>query len=235
MAKKAELIVALDVPSREAMEAKLAELPDSIGWYKVGLELFCAEGPAVLEPLRRRGKRIFLDLKFHDIPRTVGNAVRTAAAHGVNLMTVHAIGGRAMLEEAARAAASCENPPRLVAVTTLTSLGQEDFSDLGIGRTVSEQALELGRLAIGSGIDGLVTSAHEAKVLREAFPDALLVTPGIRLPQGDVGDQKRVATPSFAVGQGATHLVVGRPIVQAEDPVAATAAMLNDMNSQGEE
>jgi len=227
---KADLIVALDVPNAVAMEAKLRELPDFIAWYKVGLEIFCAEGPAALEPLKKRGKKIFLDLKLHDIPRTVGHAVTTAAAHGVNLMTVHAIGGRAMLEEAAKAAAVCENPPKLVAVTTLTSLGQDDFTDLGIGRTVSEQALALGRLAISSGIDGMVTSAHEAKVLRAEFPDALLVVPGIRMPEGDVGDQKRVATPSFAVEQGATHLVVGRPIVQAEDPTAAATAMLNDMN-----
>lgn len=227
---KAELIVALDVPNAEAMEAKLQELPDFIEWYKVGLELFCAEGPAVLEPLKKRGKKIFLDLKLHDIPRTVGHAVKTAAAHGVNLMTVHAIGGRAMLEEAAKAAKECKNPPKIVAVTTLTSLSHDDFKDLGIDRTVAEQALELGRLAISSGIDGLVTSAHEAKVLRAEFPDAILVVPGIRMPEGDVGDQKRVATPSFAVEQGATHLVVGRPIVQAEDPVAAATAIFENMN-----
>jgi len=227
---KAELIVALDVPNAEVLEAKLQELPDFIEWYKVGLEIFCAEGPAALEPLKKRGKKIFLDLKLHDIPRTVGHAVKTAAAHGVNLMTVHAVGGRAMLEEAAKAAAECENPPKLVAVTTLTSLSQNDFKDLGIDRTVSEQALELGRLAISSGIDGMVTSAHEAKVLRAEFPDALLVTPGIRMPEGDVGDQKRVATPSFAVQQGATHLVVGRPIVQSDDPIASATAIVNDMN-----
>ena len=228
--KKADLIVALDVPNAEAMEEKLQEMPDFIEWYKVGLELFCAEGPAVLEPLKKRGKKIFLDLKLHDIPRTVGHAVKTAAAHGVNLMTVHAIGGRAMLEEAAKAAAECENPPKLVAVTTLTSLSQDDFRDLGIDRTVSEQAVELGRLSISSGIDGMVTSAHEAKALHDAFPEAILVTPGIRMPEGDVGDQKRVATPSFAVEQGATHLVVGRPIVQAADPVAAATAIIEDMN-----
>ena len=227
---KAELIVALDVPNAEAMEQKLQQMPDLIEWYKVGLELFCAEGPAVLEPLKKRNKKIFLDLKLHDIPRTVGNAVKTAAEHGVNLMTVHAIGGRAMLEEAAKAAKECTNPPKLVAVTTLTSLSQDDFKDMGIDRTVSEQAIELGRLAISSGIDGMVTSAHEAKVLREVFPDAILVTPGIRMPEGDVGDQKRVATPSFAVEQGATHLVVGRPIVQADDPTASATAIVEDMN-----
>jgi orotidine-5'-phosphate decarboxylase len=226
---KPALIVALDVPTKKEMEETLDRLPDCIEWYKVGLEIFCAEGPDILAPLKARNKKIFLDLKLHDIPRTVANAVKTAAAHGVNLMTVHAIGGRAMLEAAAEAARECDNPPKLVAVTTLTSLSQDDFHDLGINRTVSEQALALGELAISSGIDGMVTSAHEAAALRERFPEALLVTPGIRMPEGDVGDQKRVATPAFAVEQGATHLVVGRPIVQAANPAAATEAILRNM------
>ena len=224
-----KMIVALDVPNGEAMRSTLSSMPDSIEWYKVGLELFCSEGPSVLEPLQEQNKSIFLDLKLHDIPRTVGNAVKTAAEHGVNLMTVHAVGGRAMLEEASEAAASCAIPPKLVAVTTLTSLNQDDFSDLGVNRTVEEQALALGELAITSGIDGLVTSAHEAHALRKAFPEALLVTPGIRMPSGDVGDQKRVATPSFAIKQGATHIVIGRPIVQATDPILATSIILDDM------
>lgn len=228
---KPVLIVALDVPTLQEMEEVLTRLPDSIEWYKVGLELFCAEGPAILEPLKKRNKKIFLDLKLHDIPRTVANAVKTAASHGVNLMTVHAIGGRAMLEAAAEAARECSNPPKLVAVTTLTSLSQEDFTDLGIARSVSGQALALGELAISSGIDGLVTSAHEAGALRKKFPHALLVTPGIRMPGGDVADQKRVATPSFAVQQGATHLVVGRPILQAENSSAAAAAIFADIKN----
>lgn len=226
-----DLIVALDVPSVEEMEAALNRLPEEIEWYKVGLELFCAEGPGVLAPLQQRNKKIFLDLKLHDIPRTVANAVKTAAGHGVNLMTVHAVGGRAMLEAAAEAARECSNPPKLVAVTTLTSLNQDDFTDLGISRSVSEQATALGNLAIRSGIDGLVTSAHEARPLRDLFPKALLVTPGIRMPGGETGDQKRVATPSFAVRQGATHLVVGRPILQADDPSAAVAAILADIKN----
>lgn len=228
---KPALIVALDVPSAKEMEKALDRLPDAIEWYKVGLELFCAEGPAVLEPLKKRNKKIFLDLKLHDIPRTVAHAVKTAASHGVNLMTVHAIGGRAMLEAAAQAARECANPPKLVAVTTLTSLSQEDFIDLGIARSVSNQALALGELAISSGIDGLVTSAHEAGALRKKFPHALLVTPGIRMPEGDVGDQKRVATPAFAVQQGATHLVVGRPILQAENPTAVAVAIFADIKN----
>ncbi len=227
----AELIVALDVPTAAAMEEKLQTMPDTIEWYKVGLELFCAEGPKCLEPLQKRGKKIFLDLKLHDIPRTVANAVKTAAEHGVNLMTVHAIGGRAMLEAAAEAAKECANPPKIVAVTTLTSLSQDDFVDLGINRQVSEQALALGELAISSGIDGMVTSAWEVKALREKFPEAVLVTPGIRMADGDVGDQKRVATPGFAVKEGASHLVVGRPILQAENPVEAAAKIIADMNA----
>jgi orotidine-5'-phosphate decarboxylase len=226
---KPALIVALDVPTQLEMEAALERLPDAIEWYKVGLELFCAEGPSVLDPLKKRNKKIFLDLKLHDIPQTVANAVKTAASHGVNLLTVHAIGGRAMLEAAAKAAAECDNPPKIVAVTTLTSLSQDDFSDLGIQRTVAEQAVALGHLAISSGIDGMVTSAHEAAALRKAFPDALLVTPGIRMPDGDIGDQKRVATPAFAVKQGASHLVVGRPIMHADDPAAVTADFLADI------
>jgi orotidine-5'-phosphate decarboxylase len=228
---KPALIVALDVPTLKEMEETLDRLPDTIEWYKVGLELFCAEGPAILDPLKKRNKKIFLDLKLHDIPRTVANAVKTAASHGVNLMTVHAIGGRAMLEAAAEAARECANPPKLVAVTTLTSLSQEDFTDLGIARSVSEQALALGELAISSGIDGMVTSAHEAGALRKKFPQALLVTPGIRMPGGDVGDQKRVATPAFAVQQGATHLVVGRPILQADNPATVAAAVFADIKS----
>jgi orotidine-5'-phosphate decarboxylase len=228
---KPALIVALDVPTVMEMEKALDRLPDTIEWYKVGLELFCAEGPSVLEPLKKRNKKIFLDLKLHDIPRTVAHAVKTAASHGVNLMTVHAIGGRAMLEAAAEAARECTNPPKLVAVTTLTSLSQDDFVDLGIVRSVSDQALALGELAISSGIDGLVTSAHEAGALRKKFPQALLVTPGIRMPEGDVGDQKRVATPAFAVQQGATHLVVGRPILQAENPASVAGAIFADIKN----
>jgi len=225
------LIVALDVPTAKEMEEALDRLPDTIEWYKVGLELFCAEGPAILEPLKKRNKKIFLDLKLHDIPRTVANAVKTAAGHGVNLMTVHAVGGKAMLEAAAEAARECANPPKLVAVTTLTSLSQEDFTDLGIARSVADQALALGKLAISSGIDGLVTSAHEAGALRKKFPQALLVTPGIRMPGGEIADQKRVATPAYAVQQGATHLVVGRPILQADDPAAAAAAVFADIKN----
>lgn len=229
--KQPALIIALDVPDRAAMESALDSLPDTLSWVKVGLELFCAEGPSILDPLKERGLNIFLDLKLHDIPQTVANAVRTAASAGADLMTVHAIGGQAMLEAAANAARSCPHAPKLVAVTTLTSLSQDDLTQLGIGRSLADQALALGTLAIGAGIDGLVTSVHEVASLRAQFADALLVTPGIRLPGGDIGDQKRISTPSDAVRQGATHLVAGRPVLHAEDPAVAFDAFMQDMKS----
>jgi orotidine-5'-phosphate decarboxylase len=224
---KPEIIVALDVPAAAAVPPLLRKLPPELSWFKIGLELFTAEGPDIVRLLAGQGKRIFLDLKFHDIPRTTANAVTSAGKLGVNLMTVHAIGGRSMLEAAAEAAQAL-GPlrPRLVAVTTLTSLNQADFADLGIQRTVAEQALALTRLAVESSIDGVVTSVHEAAALRRTFgPVPLLVTPGIRPAGADVGDQKRVATPALAVEAGASYLVIGRPIVEAPDPMAAARAI----------
>lgn len=224
---KPEIIVAVDVPSSAEVIPLLNKLPGQLIWYKVGLELFSAEGPAVLAPFSLRKKHIFLDLKLHDIPRTVFNAVTSAAKLGVNLMTVHAIGGRAMLKAAAEAAeAFGPNRPRLVAVTTLTSLNQDDFVDLGIQRTVADQALALTDLALSCGIDGVVTSVLEAPLLRRKFGNApILVTPGIRPSGADVGDQKRVATPAIAVQAGSTYLVIGRPIVEAADPLRTTQAI----------
>ncbi len=224
---KPEIILAVDVPTAKDVAPLLIKLPDQLIWFKVGLELFTAEGPAILAPFTARQKHIFLDLKLHDIPRTVANAVTAAAKLGVNLMTVHAIGGRAMLKAAAEAAAAFgPNRPRLVAVTTLTSLNQDDFTDLGIQRTVADQALALTDMALACGIDGVVTSVHEAPLLRRTFgPNPILVTPGIRPSGADVGDQKRVATPANAVEAGSTYLVVGRPIVEAPDPFKATLAI----------
>jgi orotidine-5'-phosphate decarboxylase len=224
---KPEIIVALDVPNAAVLPTLLGKLPPELAWFKVGLELFAAEGPAVVAILRRQRKRIFLDLKFHDIPRTVANAVTSAAKLGVDLMTVHAIGGRAMLSAAAEAAAAQgAERPRLVAVTTLTSLNQEDFSDLGISRSVADQALALTQVALESGIDGVVTSVHEAAALRRKFgAKPILVTPGIRPAGAAVGDQKRVATPTLAVQAGASYLVVGRPIVEDASPRQAAAAI----------
>jgi orotidine-5'-phosphate decarboxylase len=228
-----QLIVALDFPSLQALQSGLQALPPAVSFGKIGLELFTAEGESALKPLAERGLSLFLDLKFHDIPRTVARAVQSASRLGASLLTVHACGGRDMLRAAADAAAEAgPNRPRLLAVTTLTSLNQADLSDLGIARSLADQALALGELALSSGIDGLVTSAHEAAGLRARFGAApLLVTPGIRLPGGETADQKRVATPAAAVRAGADFLVVGRPITEAPDPAAAVLAVLADMRN----
>lgn len=239
-----QVAVALDVAGSDEIGPIVDGLPDRIAWYKVGLELFCSEGPAALDPLKRRGKRIFLDLKLHDIPRTVERAVRSAATHGIDLLTVHATGGRAMLEAAAGAAAECgDGGPRLVAITTLTSLDARDLTDIGVQRSPADQALALADLAMDAGIDGLVTSVLEVAALRARVgPDAILVTPGIRLrpeitpghvrpAEGPSEDQKRVATPSTAVRSGSSLLVVGRPILNADDPHAAATRILEEMDT----
>jgi orotidine-5'-phosphate decarboxylase len=229
---KPEVILALDVPKAGDLPPLLKILPRELSWFKVGLELFTAEGPALVKTLAADHRNIFLDLKLHDIPRTVANAVTAAGSLGASLMTVHAIGGRAMLTAAAEAAAAFgPRRPKLVAVTTLTSLGQEDFTDLGITRTVSEQALRLTELALKCGIDGVVTSVLEAAALRREFgPTPILVTPGIRPAGSDIGDQKRVATPAIAVECGATYLVVGRPILDAADPAEATRRIQSELD-----
>jgi orotidine-5'-phosphate decarboxylase len=228
---KPQLIVALDVPDAAAASAAVEKLPAEVQYVKVGLELFIAAGPDVLKPLAARGKKIFLDLKLHDIPRTVERAVQAAAQHNVFMLTLHAGGGRAMLRAAAAAARACgPSAPKLVAVTVLTSLDQSDLTDLGVTRTTARHVLALGELALGSGMAGLVCSAQEVGALRQKFgPQPLLVTPGIRLPSDAVGDQKRVATPASAVKDGASFLVVGRPILEAADPAAAARAVLADM------
>ncbi len=231
--RQPELIVALDFPHARALQTALPRLPPAATFGKVGLELFTAEGPRAVAPLAARGMRLFLDLKFHDIPRTVARAVQSASTLGASLMTVHACGGRDMLKAAAQAAGEAgANRPRLVAVTTLTSLSQADLADLGIARTLAEQALRLGEMALACGIDGLVTSVHEAADLRRRFgPDPILVTPGIRPAGADAGDQKRIATPAAAVQAGADYLVVGRPITEAPDPAAATLAVIAEIQA----
>jgi len=228
-----ELIVALDMPSSQTLSALLQSLPRELLWFKVGLELFASEGPRALEPLRAQNKKIFLDLKLHDIPHTVERAVAAAAQHGIGLLTLHASGGRSMLEAAAQAAKSAgARAPKLIAVTTLTSLNQTDLADIGVSRVLKDQALALGELALASGLDGLVASVHEVEDLRRRFgPKPLLVTPGIRPTGGAAGDQKRVATPTLAVRAGSNFLVVGRPILEAADPRAAALDILNEIRN----
>jgi orotidine-5'-phosphate decarboxylase len=222
-----ELIVALDVASLTGVEQVVAQLGPSVSFYKIGLELFSAEGPDVVRCVKGQGKRVFLDLKLHDIPRTVERAVKAGAALGVDLMTIHAAGGRAMIAAAKQGAQSMGlAAPRILAVTALTSLDQSDLADLGIGRSMADHVAAMGTLAIGAGADGIVCSPHEVGQMRRRLgPSALLVTPGVRPAGADLGDQKRVATPAAAVRDGSTHLVVGRPILEAADPQAAAAAI----------
>ena len=228
----AELIVALDVQTREEAVAQVKRIGDGVGFYKIGLELFTAEGPDVVKAVKDLGKKIFLDLKFHDIPRTVERAVRSGGKLGVDLMTIHSVGGKAMIKAAVDAAAEFGSAgPKILAVTVLTSLDRSDLEDVGIqGREPADQVVAMAKFATDNGAHGLVCSPLEvAKLSASLKSGTLFVTPGVRPAGAQVGDQKRVATPADAVRGGATHLVVGRPILAAEDPVAAAKAILAEM------
>src|SRR5579863_4807580 len=221
------LIVALDVPdSRQAMRL-VAELEGTCSWFKVGLELFVAAGPAVLEPIVARGHKVFLDLKLHDIPNTVAGAVHSAAGLGVRMLTVHATGGPAMLAAAKAALAGISNPPELLAVTVLTSMDAAQLEAAGVNREPSRQVEVLARMGIEAGFRGFVCSPQEVELLRSLTgPGGVLVSPGIRPAGAAVGDQKRIAGPAEALRLGASYLVVGRPITQAPDPAKAANAIL---------
>lgn len=233
---KPELVVAMDLPSSENLPNIISSLPHDVKWFKVGMELFAAEGPDVIKMLSGENKKIFLDLKFHDIPNTVSRAVSAAAGTGVSMLTVHAAGGRAMLRAAADAARSFGRAaPKIIAVTTLTSLDESDLADIGIARNMSDQAIALSEMALDSGADGIVSSTREAEAFRARFGAApLLITPGIRIkPAKTSGDQKRIATPSDAVKAGSNFLVVGRPILDSPDPAAAASSILEEMSTAG--
>ena len=222
------VIVALDFPDAAAALALARRLTPELCRLKVGKELFTAAGPAVVETLARSGFSVFLDLKFHDIPNTVAQACRSAAALGVWMLDVHALGGRAMLAAAREALGNAPDRPRIVAVTILTSLAASDLREVGIDDVPGAAASRLARLAQASGLDGVVCSALEAFSLRRQYgPDFLLVTPGIR-PASESGDrdrqgddQKRISTPRAALDAGASYLVIGRPITRAPDPSGA--------------
>jgi orotidine-5'-phosphate decarboxylase len=222
------VIVALDVPDRQALEGFLDRLEGQPTFYKVGLELFVAEGARAIELVRARGGRVFLDLKLHDISETVARAVTTAAALGVELLTLHASGGSEMMRRAVDAAAG---RIKLLAVTVLTSLGAEDLAADGIAGTVAEAVLRRARLAAAAGIAGLVCSPHEVTEARRAGQDLLLVVPGVRPSGADLGDQKRVATPAVTVRAGADFLVVGRPIRDAASPAEAFNAIVREIEA----
>lgn len=225
------LIVALDVSSAAAAQKIVAAVGDSASIYKVGMQLYTAEGPQVVRDLVSAGRKVFLDLKFHDIPNTVGSAVREAASLGVHMLTVHACGGSKMLQAASDAARSGNNPPIVLAVTVLTSMDENDLHSVGVAGKVSDQVVRLARTAIQSGCQGIVASVQEASLLRKELGGKFaIVTPGIRPAGSAVGDQARVATPAEAMAAGATHIVVGRPITGASDPRTAAQGVVAEMS-----
>ncbi|HEY9902205.1 MAG TPA: orotidine-5'-phosphate decarboxylase [Candidatus Sericytochromatia bacterium] len=239
MAVEDRIIVPLDVPSEEKAIALVEQLPQVTFW-KVGLELFVSSGPQMLRLLKNRQKRIFLDLKFHDIPNTMAGACRKAAAYGVDLITVHATAGRSALKAASVAAtegseeAGCP-PAKLIAITLLTSLTSRDLAfDLKIPLELPEYALQMALLAQETGLNGAVCSPQEVEQLRQTCgDDFLLVCPGVRPKWAEAGDQKRSLTPSDAIKAGADYLVIGRPITAATDPVAAWERICDELAACG--
>lgn len=218
-ANRDKLIVALDVPSYDAARALVDELADAVTFYKVGLELLFSDGLSLARELKFDGKRVFLDLKFLDIANTVERAVASAAALDFDFLTIHGHDRKTL-----RAAVSGRGTAstRLLAVTVLTSLDQDDLAEQGIGATPRDMVLKRARLARDEGFDGVIASGHEAAAIRDALGAGfLIVTPGIRLPGGEAGDQSRIMTPASSLAAGADHLVVGRPINAAKDPRAA--------------
>jgi orotidine-5'-phosphate decarboxylase len=235
MSAKDKLIVALDLPSAAAAAQMAEKLRGRVGMFKVGSELFTAEGPVLVHYLVANGIKIFLDLKFHDIPNTVRAATREATRMGVSLLNVHAAGGRAMMAAAAESAREASGAlriprPLVLGVTVLTSLTSEDLKEIGIGDGPEDAVERLARLAQSAGLDGVVASPREIAAIRRACgPGFVIVTPGIRPATAEVNDQARIATPASAIQAGADFLVVGRPITAAPDPAAAAEAIVAEM------
>jgi orotidine-5'-phosphate decarboxylase len=223
------LIVALDVSTAAAAQKIVAAVGDSALTYKVGMQLYTAEGPQIIRDLVASGRRAFLDLKYHDIPNTVAHAVSEAAKLGVSMLTVHAAGGGKMLRAAVEAAQA--RPGLMVlAVTVLTSLETSDLEKIGVRGSVEDSVLRLATIALANGCHGIVASAREASKLRaELGNNFAIVTPGVRPAGTSAGDQVRIVTPAEAIASGASHIVVGRPITEAADPAAEARAILGQI------
>lgn len=220
------VIVALDCGKDEALDLA-RKLSGHATWVKIGMTLYYAEGPAIVTAMKDLGFKVFLDLKFHDIPHQVKGAARSATASGADMITMHAVGGPAMMEAAAAGAAEAarENggdAPVTLGITVLTSMSEADLAATGVSRDLADQVIYLAKTAVDAGLSGVVASPKEAVALRAALgSEAYIVTPGVRPAGAEVGDQSRVTTPARAFENGASHIVVGRPITQAPDPVAA--------------
>jgi orotidine-5'-phosphate decarboxylase len=227
------VIVALDMASADAALEMARRLDPRRCRVKVGKELFTSGGPLLITRLRAIGFDVFVDLKFHDIPHTVGGACRAAAADGAWMIDVHACGGRRMMEAAREALAPFSPRPLLIAVTVLTSLDANDLGEIGVDADTDTQVARLARLALDSGMDGVVCSPREARAVRDLCgPQFVLVTPGVRPATAAADDQARIATPADAIAAGSHYLVIGRPITQARDPVAALSSILDEIESR---
>lgn len=225
-----KIIVALDYPAAAPALELVARLEPALCRLKVGKELFTSAGPQLVESLQQRGFDVFLDLKFHDIPNTTAHACKAAASLGVWMVNVHALGGRKMMEAAREAVAQAAKPPKLIAVTVLTSMGQDDLNGIGLNATPAEMVQRLAALAADSGLDGVVCSAQEAALLRQQCgKEFCLVTPGIRPADAAANDQTRIMTPRAALEAGSSYLVIGRPITQAADPLRALQTISQDI------
>ncbi len=233
MTTDSPIIVALDFPStQQALELVERLQPDRCR-LKVGKELFTRGGPQLVEQLVGRGYELFLDLKFHDIPNTVAAACRAAADLGVWMVNVHAQGGRRMMEAAAEALQPFQQPPKLIGVTILTSMGEQDIHEVGLQGSPADNVKRLAKLAQESGLDGVVCSPQEVTMLREAIGSEFsLVTPGIRPSWSAKGDQTRITTPADAISMGSSYLVIGRPITAADDPLSALARIEEELNAR---
>ncbi len=231
------LIVALDVATAAQAQHFVSQIGDAAAWYKVGLQLFTAEGPGIVRDLVSSGRKVFLDLKFNDIPNTMAAAAASAAALNVGMFTVHASAGFAGLKAAADAAKASPANPTVLAVTVLTSMDSGDLAEIGVSGPVSQQVMKMADLAHRAGCTGLVASSHELKALREKYPDAggpksvTIVVPGIRPAGSDRGDQSRTGTPGKTIAAGASCIVVGRPITQAANPAQAVDDILREIES----
>ncbi len=226
------LIVALDVSSSAEAQKIISSLGGSVEIYKVGMQLYTAEGPQVVRDLISSGKKVFLDLKYHDIPNTVAAAIREAGQLGVTMLTVHASGGTKMLRAAVDAARTSNTAQQILAVTVLTSMNSNDLNEVGVPGQLPDQVLHLATMALEAGCDGIVSSAHEVRNLCARLGhNFLAVTPGVRPAGAAHGDQARVVTPAEAIAAGATHIVVGRPITAAPNPAAVVESVLREMEN----
>ncbi|MDO5042122.1 MAG: orotidine-5'-phosphate decarboxylase [Slackia sp.] len=223
------VIVALDCDRATALELA-QQLQGKAKWMKVGMTLYYAEGPSIVEILKLLGYKVFLDLKFHDIPHQVSGAAASAVEAGADMITMHAVGGIPMMQAAQSAVDESGCDADTLAITVLTSMDDETLAQTGVSRSMTEQVKTLASCAQDAGLSGVVASPQEASMLRELLgPDALIVTPGVRPVGAALGDQSRVATPREAFDAGASHIVVGRPITQADDPAAAFDAIAAEL------